>query len=190
MSTAHQAFEDATHRHIMMRSHHDRLIPLAAAIIAVLAALGALFAHHRSISALSVKNEAILFQAKASDQYNYYEAKRVKYAVYTALLSAGAFKNDADRNKMQATANHEQTSSLDILGRAQTLERQAAQEQERSESILRSFETLEIATTLFDISIVLVSISALSETRIMLYLGCGLSAIGVVFLTIGYLQAH
>ena len=42
-----------------------RLLSLAAAVIAVLAALGTLFSHHRSITALAVKNEAILTQARA-----------------------------------------------------------------------------------------------------------------------------
>ncbi len=60
-------------------SHGNRLVSLAAAIIAVLAALGTLYSHHRSISALSVKNAAILTQARATDTYNAYEAKQIRY---------------------------------------------------------------------------------------------------------------
>lgn len=190
MSTPHKAFEEAEERREQLRSNHDRLIPLAAAIIAVLAALGTLFSHHRSITALSVKNEAILLQSKASDQYNYYQSKRLKYTLYTTLIAAGETRSASVRASMQKTADHEQTTSLDILSKAQTLEHQATEEQERSESILRSFETLEIATTLFEVAIVLVSISALSETRRMLYFGCGLSALGIVFLIFGLLRAH
>ncbi len=190
MSTAHRAFREAEERDEQLRSRSDRLVPLAAAIIAVLAALGTLFSHHRSISALSIKNEAILLQSKAADQYNYYQAKRIKFTVYSALASSSIVRDKAVVEKMQSTANHEQTTSLDILARAQGLEHDAAQEQNRSETILKSFETLEIATTLFEVAIVLVSISALSATRVMLYLGCGLSTVGIVFMAIGLLQAH
>lgn len=190
MTTPHRAFEEATERNEQLRSRRDRLVPLAAAIIAVLAALGTLFSHHRSISALSIKNEAILLQSKASDQFNYYQAKRLKYTLYSTLIAAGETRSASIRASMQKTADHEQTSSLDILSKAQTLERQATEEQERSEAILRSFETLEVATTLFEVAIVLVSISALSETRRMLYFGCGLSAAGIVVMIVGFLQAH
>ncbi len=190
MNTAHEAFEEARKLNRLLRLSPDRLVPLAAAIIAVFAALGTLFSHHRSISALSIKNEAILLQSKASDQYNYYEAKRIKYTIYSALATSNAIGEKAVAEKMQATANHEQTTSLDILARAQSLERDAAQEQNRSETILKSFETLEIATTLFDVAIVLVSISTLAETRVLLYLGCGISAVGIVFMAVGLLQAH
>ncbi len=190
MNGAHKAFEEAEERNDQLATRHDRLIPLAAAIIAVLAALGTLFSHHRSIVALSTKNEAILLQSKASDQYNYYEAKRIKYTVYSAIASTGIARDPAVRKSMEQTADHEQTSSLATLTRAQGLERQADEEQKRSEVILKSFETLEIATTLFEVAIVLISISALSETRAMLYFGCALSAVGIIFLATGLLQAH
>jgi len=190
MNGAHKTFQEAARRNEQLTTLHERLVPLAAAIIAVLAALGTLFSHHRSITALSVKNEAILLQSKASDQYNYYEARRIKYTVYSALASGGIVRDPAVRKSMQQTADHEQTSSLAILTRAQDLERQAEEEQQRSAVILKSFETLEIATTLFEVAIVLVSISALSETRVILYFGCGISAVGIIFLAMGLLQAH
>ena len=60
----------------------NKLVSLAAAIIAVLAALGTLFSHHRSIAALSAKNQAILTQARATDTYNAYEAKQIRYNIY------------------------------------------------------------------------------------------------------------
>lgn len=92
----------------------NRLVSLAAAIVAVLAALGTLFSHHRSIAALAAKNEAIL----------------------------------------------------------------------------KSCEILQFATTLFEIAIVFVSISALAGARLLLPFGCGVSVVGLVFLVIGLLQAR
>jgi hypothetical protein len=62
--------DEARERHEHILKGHDRLIPLVTAVIAVLAALGTLFAHHRSIEALVVKNDSIVATAKATDQYN------------------------------------------------------------------------------------------------------------------------
>ena len=188
-TTRRRTVEEMMERRLLLRRHDDPFIPLAAAIIAVLASLGTLFSHHRSISALSTKNEAIILQAKATDQYNYYETKRIRYTVYSALAT-GSARDAAARKSLESTADREQTSSIPVLTKAQGLERQATEEQQRSEVILKSFETLEIATTLFEISIVLVSLSALTSTRLMLYLGSGVSAIGLVFLVIGLLQPH
>ena len=55
-------FNDANERNAQLSRGGSKLVSLAAAIIAVLAALGTLFSHHRSISALTAKNEAILTQ--------------------------------------------------------------------------------------------------------------------------------
>jgi len=190
VTTPHQAFEEASERSARIARPGSRLIPLATAIIAVLAALGTLFAHHRSISALATKNEAVLLQARASDQYAYYEAKRVRYSVVSALLTAGVATDAKRRAELESTAQQEQTSSLPILQKARSLEAQGNEDQVHGETILKSFETLEIGTTFFEVSIVLVSISALSQTRTLFLIGAISSLIGLGFLIFGLLQAH
>jgi hypothetical protein len=168
----------------------NRLVSLAAAIIAVLAALGTLFAHHRSIAALSVKNQAILTQARATDTYNAYEAKQIRYNIYQAWLSSDLVRNAASRAHLESVAEDERASSPAVLGKAKSLEEQAARDDERSETILKSYETLQFATTMFEISIVLVSISALAGARLFLPLGCGISVVGLVLFILGLLQSR
>ena len=187
MSEPHAAFREATERHESLKEGKDLLVPLVAAMIAVLAALGTLFAHGRSISALSYKNEAILTQARASDTYSYYESKRIKFHVYSAFVAFMA-PNDPREKMMKDIADKEQRDAIPLVAKAKALEEEANGLQEHAESILKSFETLEVATTLFEISIVFVSISALSHTRVLLYLGCAMSAVGLVYGFIGFLQ--
>jgi Domain of unknown function (DUF4337) len=163
----------------------NRLVSLAAAIIAVLAALGTLFAHHRSISALSAKNQAVLTQARATDTYNAYEAKQIRYNIYQALLSTELVRGAQIRARLESVAGRERTSSPSVLEKARSLEAQAAHEEIQSETILKSYETLQYATTMFEVSIVLVSISALAGARLFLPLGCALSCVGLVLFVIG-----
>jgi Domain of unknown function (DUF4337) len=165
-------------------------VSFAAAIIAVFAALGTLFAHHRSIIALSAKNQAILAQARASDTYNTYEAKQIRYNIYRALLATDLVRNPQVQKRLESVAEREQSSSGGVLEKARALESQAERNDANSESILRSYETLQFATTAFEISIVLVSIAALSGTRLFLPFGCGLSVFGLVLFIVGLLQAH
>lgn len=168
----------------------SRLVSLAAAVIAVLAALGTLFAHHRSISALSAKNQAILTQARASDTYNAYEAKQIRFNIYRALLASDLVKDPQKKTQLESVAHSESATAPAILDQAKTLERQALEEDERSVGILKSYELLQFATTAFEISIVLVSISALSAGGRLLPVGCAVSGIGVVLFVIGLAQGR
>lgn len=166
----------------------NRAGSLAITIVAVLAALGTLFAHHRSISALNLKNQAILSQARASDAYGKYDAKLVRYQVAQVLITSGILRTDQGRKALQELADRERASSAVLLAKAQSLEASSEEDDAHSEKILKSYETLQLATTFFDIAIVLVSISTLAQTRPLLAVGCALGAIGIVLLAVGYFQ--
>jgi hypothetical protein len=187
--SAHTMMAEANDRHAHA-SGGNKLVSLAAAIIAVLAALGTLFSHHRSITALTAKNEAILTQARASDLFNRYESKRVRYHVYTAFIAAGLPPTQAGKDTLKDLADKEQASSLATFAEAERLEKSSQEYEDHSERVLSSYETLEVGTTFCEIAIVLVSISALASTRIFLSIGCGLATIGLAFLVYGYFQAH
>ncbi|MGA8576647.1 MAG: DUF4337 family protein [Candidatus Cybelea sp.] len=168
----------------------NRVVALAAAIVAVLAALGTLFSHHRSIGALSAKNQAILAQSRATDTYNLYEAKQIRYNIYRALLSSDLVRGAHNRARLESIAQEERTTSPAVLERAKALEAAATHDDERSESILSSYETLLFATTLFEVSIVIISIAALSGARIFLPLAGGISIIGLILFFAGLLRTH
>jgi hypothetical protein len=181
---------EANERNEHLSGGRNKLVPLAAAIIAVLAALGTLFSHHRSITALTAKNEAILTQSRASDRYNSYESKRVRYHVYSAFLAAGLPQAPAGKVYLKELADKEQASSLATFADAERLEKLSQEHEDRAEMVLKSYETLEIGTTFCEIAIVLVSISALASTRAFLTIGSILAACGLAFLIFGYFQAH
>lgn len=188
--SVHSKLTEATERNEHI-AHGNRLVPLAAAIVAVLAAIGTLASHHRSISALAAKNEAIILQARAMDRYNAYEARRVRYHVYMAFLSAGLPSQPKAREGMRQVAERESQGSLSTLRDARELEDKARENENHAESILRSYETIEVGTTFFEISIILVSISALSRTPLFLSLGTGLTAFGLALGIYGFFfQGH
>jgi hypothetical protein len=184
---------ESTHRRLSdsteMRENSDRgnrLRSATIAIIAVLAALGTLFAHHRSIEALTSKNQAILLQARASDSYAKYEARVVRYQIAQALVAANVTGTAAGKRQLQHIVDTEHKSSTDVLTKAQALEKQSEDQDVESQHILRSYEILQTATTFFDISIVLVSISTLVATRGFFNAACALSVIGIVLMIVGF----
>lgn len=166
----------------------DRPVAFFTALVAVLAALCTLFSNHRSIVALSLRNEALLTTAQASDQYGYYQSKQLKVTMYQALIASNA--NGPGAQAMRESLRDEQRSSIAVFARAKAFEAQSTQEQAHAQALLHSFETLEIATTLLEISIAFASIAALTHLRLTLWVGVALSSIGVVLGVAGYFQAH
>ena len=53
---------------------------------------------------------------------------------------------------------------------------------------MKAYEKFEVATTLFEVSIVLVSITALMRTRAMLFVAAGATLVGIVFFGLGFLH--
>jgi hypothetical protein len=184
---------ESTHRRLAdsdeIRETSDRgtrLKSATIAVIAVLAALGTLFAHHRSIEALTSKNEAILSQARASDAYAKYDARLVRYQIAQTLVAANVVGTPEAKQQLETIAENERKTSEDILSKAQSLERQSEDQDGQSQRILHSYEILQTATTFFDISIVLVSISTLVRTRAFFNAACTLSVIGIVLMIVGF----
>jgi Domain of unknown function (DUF4337) len=155
-----------------------------------LAALGTLFTHHQSILGLTAKNQAILLQGRASDTYNKYEAKRVRAQIIDGLLDAGMYRDQAARRRMESLAEKERSDSAHDFDTAQEFETDSKVFEIRSEQLLQSYETLMIATTFFDVAIVLVSISALVRTAVLMTTGVALSAVGIALLVLGFVQGH
>jgi hypothetical protein len=183
----HQALTDADElKEAIARG--DRLRSVIIAIVAVLAALGTLYAHHRSIAALTTKNQAILSQARASDAYGKYDAKQVRYQIAQTLLASGFPRTEEGHEALLDLANRERESSVADLARAQSLEAASESDEVRSEIMLKSYETLQVAVSFLQIAIVLVSISTLVRTRVLLGIGCAASIVGIVFLGVGYFQ--
>jgi predicted cobalt transporter CbtA len=174
----------------MKALRRNRLVSLAAAIVAVLAALGTLVAHHRSVAALDEKNRAILAQERAFDAYNAYDAKQTRFTVYQAIVITGLVHDAAALERLKAVAAEEHRSSPASLERARLFSAQAKEAEEHAEALLRSYETVQAATTFFEIAIVLVSIATLTGSRYFLPTGCALSAIGLAIFAAGLLQGR
>jgi hypothetical protein len=168
----------------------DRVAALAAALIAVLAALGTLFAHHRSISALTAKSQAILLQARAADRHNAAEAKQIRAEVYGALVKAGVAPTTEANKTLAAISNRENGAAAAANKEAATFEDESLEYDALSDSAMKAYETLEWATAIFNMSIVLVSISTLSRNRRLLLAGGSLGACGVVVMIVGLLQGR
>jgi Domain of unknown function (DUF4337) len=180
---AAKSFEEAHERHEHGREG-PRWVPIAAATLAVLAAIAGYFGNLRSTQALVEKNDAIVATTKASDTWNQYQAGRVKYYIATTALDQGV-NPGGNAAHLKKTAADEKAKGPPLMEKARAFEEEAAHHNERSERLLKQHETIEVATTLFEVAIVLVSITALVGSR-LLPISAGIAAVlGLGFFVVG-----
>jgi hypothetical protein len=183
VSTPAKAFEEAHERH-----EHGRegpgWVPLAAASLAVLAAVSGYFGNLRSTEALVAKNDAIVSTTRASDTWAQYQAERIKYYIAQTALDGGVGPG-ANVPRLKRNAAEEKAKAPPLMEKARAFEEEAKRDGERSERFLKQHETIEVGTTLFEVAIVLVSITVLVGSRLLPIVAGLAAAIGVVFFLLG-----
>jgi hypothetical protein len=186
-------FNAAAQMHeVQERAEHaegkEKFIPIAAAVIAVFAAIATLMSNHSSIKGLEARTLAGISQTKAADQYNYYESSRMKMEVDQGLLDSGLVSSAAARARLESRVRKETAKSTRILRQANAYQRESDASMGQGEHTMTSYEKFEVSTTLFEVCVVLVSISALMKTRAFLWTSVPAVAIAFIFFFIGLAQ--
>ncbi|HUY41785.1 MAG TPA: DUF4337 family protein [Candidatus Dormibacteraeota bacterium] len=167
----------------------SKLVPVCAAVIAVLAAIATLFSNHSSVAGLERRTLAGIMQTRAADQYGYYESSRIKIEVNQALSESHLVTNPTALHTMHARIAKEERKSGGTLRVAHNDEASAHVQLADAERSLGSYERYEVSATLFDVSIVLVSITALTRgSKALLWLGLGLTVVGLGYFTAGFIH--
>ncbi len=158
------------------KSGWTRYLAITTAMIAVLAALASMKSGNLANSALLAKNDAILMQSKASDQWNYYQAKGIKRTIDDALsLGNGNLKLKSEALRYAA-------EQKDIQAKARELEREAESDNKRSERLLQKHEKAATSVTFFQIAIALSAMAALMRQKWFWFLSIGLAIAGTALL--------
>ncbi len=176
------------HEHAMQPAHHaeaNRWVPISAAILAVFAALVTLLTNQHASQALDAKSDAIIAVSRAADIYNEYEADSIKQHGYEALIAAGVTVDPKRLATLQAVADEQKAKKKPLLVKARAFEEQAKVDEERSNHLLHVREHLEIAVTLLEVAIVLVSISAVAKAPFLPIVAALAAAGGVVMTIVG-----
>jgi hypothetical protein len=182
-----KTFQEATERTNSAGEGGPRWIPVAAAALAVLAAVSGYLANVRATQALIAKNDSIVATTRASDTYNEYQAERLKYVVVETAIEAGTSPS-SDVTKLKATAAREAAKAPPLMKIAQSFEHTADELDVKSEHLMDQHETIEVGSTLFEVSIVLVSITALVGSRLLpVAAGCA-AALGAASFIYGMLR--
>ncbi len=149
-----------------------RPVAFTMSVLAVLVAVTTVLGHR-------THTEAVLDQNKATDQWNYYQAHKIRANETELAADLMAVVTLADKNAAgrmeQAYADHEKKWA-DQLKEEQ--EKAEAQETKVEQAEARA-DRFDLAEALLEIGLVITSVTLLTRSRIYWYLGLVFSALGV-----------
>ncbi len=156
------------------------------ALIAVFAAIASLESGAYSNDALLEKNEALLAQAKAADQWAYYQAKSVKGTIYASQAAGVESSNPELASRAKKEAARYAAEEEEISRAAKELEKEVKEDNERSDQSMEHHHRFAYAVTMFQISIALAAVAALSRQKFVWLAGLLVAVIGFVYFLDGF----
>ena len=186
--------EDQTSEHLEHAEHAEHaahggnpFITTVSVTIAILAVVAATIGSLETIesgAAISEKNEAVLRQSQASDQYSFYQAKGLKKNLYEVAIAAGNPKAE-DFAKDVKRYDGEQK---EILAKATELEQQRDEKLAESNHHEHRHHVLTTGVTLLHVAIAIATVAIITKgQKWPWYASLVLGLAGVVWSATAYL---
>ena len=181
-----EAYEHTEHAQHVAHSGSSFLskVAVSIALLAVLAAGAGSLETIESGAATAARTEAVLLQNKATDNWNFFQAKSLKKNMYEIAAAQGG----PSAPEWEAQAKRNEADSQDVQKVAKDFETKSelsAQEAGRHES---RHHFLTIAATFLHIAIAIATIAIITGgQRWPWYASLGLGAIGTVIVGVAYI---
>src|SRR6266404_6365187 len=144
--------------------------------IALLIAIMALFLAFSETLGKSANTEAITLNIKASDTWNFFQAKTIRRTV----VQASAEEMTAARYRSEPETRE---------GTTELMERAKEAEHERDTALAR-YHNYEIASAAFQIGIVLCSAAVITGMLLLAWVAGGVAILGLAFTALGLFAPH
>jgi hypothetical protein len=157
-----------------------RLVALTTAILAAVTAVVSLHAGSTVNEALVLKSEATALQARASDQWAYYQAKGIKGAIASSAAAAYAAAGRAAPDSLRVVPARYAHDQAGIQVQARTLEAERDAKSTEADGLLAAHHRYAFAVALLQVAIALGAVAALTKQRAALALSALSGLAGIV----------
>jgi len=140
-------------------------IALSTAILAAFAAIAALKAGATVNEALLLKTESTRLQTQASDQWAYYQAKGLKAAVQEATAASWEATGKPVPARLHEQAKRYTEEQVEIRKTAEEKEKERDEKSAEADHLLHHHHLFANAVALFQVSIALGAMAALTRSR-------------------------
>lgn len=165
----------------IVERERDGLAQKIALMTAILATIGALISYQSGSAqneAMFLKNQSILKQTEASDQWAFYQAKSIKGHLDDAVAS---LSNSSEiKARFLADKAKQDKEKAEVQNEARKLQAESHKLGEESDAKLHPHERLALALTFIQIAIALAAITVLTRRRWLLWGSVASAAIGIV----------
>ena len=161
-------------------------LSLATALMAVFAAIASLESGAHSNEAIFDKNNAVLHQSQASDQWSFFQAKGIK-ATFLKAQSQSLPPASADLAGRLAQESERYTNEQDEIQRkARELEERVAESNRNATKHIEHHHRFAISVTVFQVAIALCAIAALTRRSLLFWIGLAGGLLGTVLFALGF----
>ncbi len=192
MAGAHEKLEQAEHAEHAASSNKK---------VALLISVLALFLAFAETLGKRAQTEGISYNIKASDTWNFFQAKTIRQttlrtaaeamAIETAALTDETMK--ASLNKQieawRATVARYESDPKEKDGRKE-LRAQAEDYEHQRDTLLAKYHHYEVASAAFQIGIVLASATVITGMIVLSFIAAGLGVVGLGFMAIAMFAPH
>ena len=161
-------------------------LSLATALMAVFAAIASLEAGAHSNEAIFEKNEAVLRQSQASDQWSFYQAKGIKATFLRAQSESLPPTSSELAQRLAQQAEHFTREQRDIEHAAKELEKRVVENNQRATAHIGRHHRFAISVTVFQVAIALSAIAALTRRPLLFWCGLGGGLVGAILFAFGF----
>ncbi len=165
-----------------------RNVALTTALLAALAAIASLQAGSTVNEALALKTDATRLQATASDQWAYYQAKGIKAAVEQGTAAAWTAQGKNPPAELAQSVKKHLDEQEAIRRQAEALEHQRDEKAREAEELLHHHHLFAAAVALFQVSIALGAVAALTRMKLVWALSLLLGVGGAVAFALPFLH--
>ncbi len=158
-------------------AEHDKSLRLATFTMSILAIFVAL----TSVLGHRTHTEAVLVQTRSSDEWNLYQAKKIRQtdtALAADLLSALALRDDATAKKLADSYKAHQEKWNDDLAEEQ---KKATELEAEVGLIEQRASRYDLGEALLEIALVITSITLLTRRQSFMYMGWIFGTAGLLF---------
>jgi hypothetical protein len=183
---------DKLHEAIQEELEHDggtflKRIALTTAILAACAAIASLRAGATVNEALVLKTESTRLQAEASDQWTFYQAKGIKAAVQDASATSWLAIGKEPPAKYAEEQKRYKDQQVEISKNAQEKEHARDEKSKEADHLLHEHHGFANAVALFQVSIALGAVAALTRNKLVWFGSMGAGLIGLAFFAKAFL---
>jgi ABC-type nickel/cobalt efflux system permease component RcnA len=192
MTEAHEHIEHAEHAQHAAVSNKT---------VALMIAVLALFLAFSETLGKSANTEAITLNIKASDTWNFFQAKNIRRTIVVTAAEAAKIGNAASEDNRTWPAVNKQIDEWEKTaaryrsepdtgeGTTELAVRAAEAEHERDTALAR-YHHYEVASAAFQIGIVLCSAAIITGLTMLAWFAGGTAVIGILFMAIGLFAPH